>query len=176
MNVRILSLIVATVGMIASSTADAGEFTVINRSSETIWVATHARVTGSSGGLSGAYSFGVDESYSYWETRGWFRVEPGQSRDVYDGPRDRIYVRMTTGSGINGEVIVPNNHYGEISKFVHSNRFLIRRFDDDSPCYFEAGQGRLATSFSASRSQLQAICNAVDGFYLVESHTDFTVR
>lgn len=179
LSIAMLSGLLCLAFQTGRHTCSAGEYKVINQSDEPVYVVVHHWVVTSGGGLGGATQFGVDDSADYWKTHGWQVVKPRQSRIVYDGPRDRIYIRMTRGTGLTGEVIKPSTHFGHTSQLVHGNVFTIRRDDDreeNRRYQFEAGAGSMKAKFTGSKSQLQKICKSVNGFYFVDSHTDFTVQ
>lgn len=157
----------------------AGEFKIINRSNDRIYVVLHYWDSSSGQGLAGATQLGVVDYSEYWKTNGWYTVAPGQTQVVYSGNRDQIYVRMTRGSGISGKVIVPRSYFGKTSQFVHGNAFTITRDDqrkEDQQYFFMGDDGRGEATFRGSASQLRKICKPVGGFYLVNSSTTFTIN
>ena len=82
-------LLFSLVAIASNSTVTASNnFTVINRSNEPVFIALHHRYR-SSNNLSGDYQFGVD-SESGWKTRGWYRIEPGQSKTVHTGSSEKF--------------------------------------------------------------------------------------
>lgn len=154
----------------------AADFTIVNKSLSTVYVAYTLRAP-----AKGLSKYG-DPTY---QTYGWYVIESGQTMVVYHGNEEHLFIRMTRDSSLDGAVLVPTSHQGEISYGVHPDRFRLDEtvLDGDKRRYRlhygnpPPGGNEDSYEHEARGNALEDVgCTVVSGFYRLRANTRFTVN
>lgn len=156
-----------TVNPPAPSPSQVYEFTVINNSGETVYVAygKYRPYSSRSGDL-------MIVTPAAWTAEGWWSVAPGARRNIYrSNTDDRIYFRIENSRG----AIVPRNYDGTAEFCTSNSAFNSVEMEQQRP-----GNRNNFMVNANSRSVYGATCAEAGGqwetFYKMRVHMNFTVN
>ncbi|MEG3904969.1 DUF1036 domain-containing protein [Microcoleus sp. B4-C5] len=145
-------------------------FTLINQSNEPLSVAygEYIPMRSSSGG--GSTSSLAVMTHPYWVSKGWWSVNPGESKVVYETQTKgkSIYIRITSKSGVK----VPAQ-FERIAEFCVSNQAYSSQTEEAEP------HSRFSLTIdgqSKRGSSCEQIGGHLESFWQMKAHTNFTIN
>lgn len=159
----LLSVVSALIGV---TSVQSTEFVVINESDQDVFVAVvFHRPAGT------ADSIAFDSWPNAWMHEGWTVVRPGERATAYKGNNGRIYVRMNKKDGT---VLKPGKFYREISAAITNERFRLERVIPSN--HMNLRYGPKLESRKSGKNADEVEMKIVDGFYEMDTATNFTVK
>lgn len=107
-----------------------------------------------------------------WISSGWYTINPGETRSVYETRRkgSKIYVRLQSA---NGRVVVPNNHTNMTDFCSSQSRYNSRVGVNGHNLSIQIGD---APSRGGANSSCSEIGGEMNTFWQLPANTTFTVQ